>query len=120
MAKRILVVDDEPALVEMIKKRLEANDYEVITSYGGQEALDKAETEKPDLILLDIMMPGMDGFQTLGRLRGSQVTRYTPVIMLTCKGETSSIFKAHDLGSTDYIIKPFDPKRLLDVIKRHI
>jgi DNA-binding response OmpR family regulator len=113
------LVDDEPEFVDMIKMRLEANDYEVVTAYDGAEALQKADEERPDLMLLDVMMPGMDGFQVLSRLRHKDETRYTPVVMLTAKGESKSIFKAQDLGVADYLIKPCDSKELLDVVKRH-
>ncbi len=120
MARRILVVDDEVQLVEMLKMRLEAEGYEVSTASDGEEALGKAKDLKPDLIVLDIMMPKMDGFEVLRRLRADLETQHTPVVMLTAKGDTETMFKTHDLGSTDYFIKPFDTKELLDFIKRYV
>jgi len=118
--KRILVVDDEVDMVEGIKIMLEADNYEVIAAFDGQEGLQKAQEERPDLILLDVMMPKMDGFETLRRIRADSETQHIPVIMLTAKGDTDSMFKAHDLGSTDFFIKPFDAQELLDFIRRYI
>ncbi len=120
MKKRILVVDDEVELVKAIRVRLEHVGYEVSVAYDGPEGLEKSKLEKPDLILLDVMMPGLDGFEVLSRLRANPETQHVPVIMLTAKGDTESMFKAHDLGSTDYFIKPFDTKELLDFIERYV
>jgi len=120
MAKRILLVDDEAQLVEMVRIRLEAEGYEVITAIDGKDGLQKADVFRPDLIILDIMMPGIDGFEVLRRLRVNIATQHIPVIMLTAKGDSTAMFKAHDLGSTDYFIKPFNTQELLDFIKRYI
>jgi len=118
--KRILVVDDEQELIKAVQIRLEHAGYEVLTAYGGQEALDRVSKERPDLILLDIMMPGIDGFEVLRRLKNKPETSLIPIIMLTAKGETGSLIKAGDLGTTDYIIKPFDTEELLDLVKKYI
>jgi len=118
--KKILVVDDEVQLVEMIKIRLESNGYEVITAYNGEEGVEKAIAEQPGLILLDIMMPGMDGFETLRKLKKDAKTTYMAIVMLTAKAETQSIMQAENLGSADYIIKPFDTEELLDLVKKYI
>ena len=120
MAKRILVIDDEIQLVEMMRIRLEAENYEVITAIDGEEGLQKADVFNPDLIILDIMMPGIDGFEVLRRIRANTKIQHIPAIMLTAKGDSTAMFKAHDLGSTDYFIKPFDIKELLSFIKRYI
>lgn len=119
MQKKILIVDDEPEFAEMIKMRLEANGYEVVAAYDGKEGLAKASSENPDLILLDVMMPGMDGFQVLKSLRANDATENIPTVMLTARGESKSIFKSQDLGATDHLIKPCESKDLLDVIKKH-
>lgn len=121
MGQRILLVDDEKELVELIKQRLEASGYEVLTAYNGPEALEKAKDEDDiELIILDIMMPVIDGIEVLRRLRNEVKTRMVPVVMLTAKGDTESMMKAGELGSTDYVIKPFDAKELLDLIKKYI
>ncbi len=118
--RKILVVDDEKDLVEMLVFRLEACGYKAIFAYDGKSALEKAEKEKPDLIILDITMPIMDGFEVLRRLQSNAKTKDTPVIMLTCKGESKAIFRAQGLGAADYVIKPFDSSELLKIIKRYI
>ncbi len=119
MSKKILIIDDEPDFIDMITMRLEANDYTVVTALNGIVGLDMAEEEKPDLILLDVMMPGWDGYETLKQIRRKSDLVGTPVVMLTAKGESRSIFQAQDLGSTDYLIKPCDSKELLDTVKKY-
>ncbi|MFH1504226.1 MAG: response regulator [Candidatus Omnitrophota bacterium] len=119
MAKqKILVVDDEYQLVDMVQMRLEANNYEVITAYDGKEGLEKARKEKPGLILLDILMPEMDGYQALEKLREDITTKLIPVIMFTAKGQLEDISKAAGLGIEDYIVKPFDYRVMLEKIKK--
>lgn len=105
----ILVVDDEPAIVRLVRARLQADDYAVITAANGTEALRLAEDERPDLIVLDVMMPDMDGFEVLRRLRAdSQV----PVIMLTARVSDSSKLRGLQGGADDYMTKPFNPDEL--------
>ena len=118
--KKILVVDDEPHLVQMVKRRLEANRYDVVTAKDGEEGLKKASSEKPDLIVLDVTMPTIDGFEMLKRLKSDDQTRSIPVIMLTASGRTNDIFEGQKLKATDYLIKPFEPDDLLKAIKRCI
>lgn len=117
MAK-ILIVDDEKQLREMLTMRLEASGYEVITAADGEEGLKKTNKENPDLILLDIMMPGMDGLVVLSRLKNNLETSFIPVIMLTAKGDTSAVMELQTAGATDYVIKPFEAENLLDLIKK--
>ena len=106
----ILVVDDEPAIQEYIAENLIARHYEVLTANTGLEAMALLKAEKPDLILLDIMMPFMDGFETCRRIRQ---TDETPIIMLTALGEEKDKVMALDLGADDYITKPFGVDELL-------
>jgi DNA-binding response OmpR family regulator len=120
MKKKILVVDDEVNFVALLKKRLEANNFNVISAPDGAEGLKKAREEQPNLILLDILMPNKDGFSTVKDLKAEESTRRIPVIVLTAKGDTSSLFKSKELGVDDYIIKPFDAKVLLKYINRYI
>lgn len=113
-AKTILVVDDEPRMVNFITMNLELEGFRVITATNGFEALEKAFKEHPDLVLLDIMMPEMDGFETLEQLRqGSSV----PVIFLSAKSEEVDRIKGLDLGADDYITKPFSPRELVSRIR---
>lgn len=120
MAKRILVVDDEADLVHLITRRLTSNGYEVLTAFNGQEALEKAANEMPYLIILDIMMPGIDGFEVLRRLRNNLKTSHLNVIMLTAKGETEYLLEAQELGSLDYLIKPVKIKELSDIVRKYV
>ena len=118
--EKILIIDDEAQLVDMFKMRLEANNYDVIAAYDGEEGLDKAQKENPDIILLDIQMPRMDGYQTLKKLREDSRTESIPVIMLTAKSQAVDVSQAAGLGANDYIVKPFDPQTLMQKIKEHI
>jgi adenylate cyclase len=117
--RTILLVDDEPDFVEMIRMRLEANNYKVTTATNGEEGLARVKESTPDLVLLDVMMPRMDGFEFLRRMRADPKARQVPVVMLTAKGESKSIFKAQDLGITDYLIKPCESQELLDIVARY-
>jgi two-component system alkaline phosphatase synthesis response regulator PhoP len=117
--KKILLVDDEKDIVETLKFRLQSSGYEVVVAYDGHEALEKVK-EQPDLILLDIMMPGMDGFTVLQRLKEDFGTRSIPVVMLTCRRDSASVFQAQDLEADEYLMKPVDAEKLLKVVKKHI
>lgn len=118
--KRILVVDDEPELMKLVTTRLEANGYAVSAVSNGADGVTRAAAERPDLILLDVMMPVMDGFSVLQRLRADERTRAVPVIMLTARSETHLIMKAQALGAEDYLIKPFRAEELLALIARYL
>lgn len=110
MTARILVVDDVPANVKLLEARLLAEYFEVVGAYSGQEALDACEYGKIDVVLLDVMMPGMDGFQ----LANIVINQYEiPVIMLTAKGQIEDKQKGFEQGIDDYIVKPFETKELL-------
>jgi DNA-binding response OmpR family regulator len=108
--KQILIVDDEPGIVKFLKLKLEIAGFDVVTSNSGQEALKIIENKKPDIMLLDIFMPGMDGFEVLGELRK---TSNLPVIVLSARSSIAE--QAMGLGANDFIAKPFNPE---DVIKR--
>jgi DNA-binding response OmpR family regulator/phenylpyruvate tautomerase PptA (4-oxalocrotonate tautomerase family) len=118
--KRILVIDDEPGMVDMVKDWLESKGYEVITALDGSDGLTKAQEKDPAVIILDIKMPGMDGFEVLSRLRSNSKTQDKPVIMLTRKREIESMEKATHYGATDYIMKPFSVENLLSMVRRYI
>lgn len=114
----VLVVDDYAENVELLKELLTASGYEVTTAYDGDEALKKVDRRKPDLILLDIMMPKMDGYQVCEALRNKEETKEIPIIFVTAKTEvkdwTHAIF---NVGVNSYITKPINPKKLLDKVK---
>lgn len=111
---RILVVDDERRMVGFIRLNLEQDGFEVIEAFNGTEALNRLRDSLPDLILLDVMMPDIDGFEVLRTIREiSQV----PVIMLTAKGEEDDKVKGLELGADDYVTKPFSPRELVSRVK---
>lgn len=114
---KILVVDDEPNIVQTLKDRLEMNDYKVVTGCNGLEGLRMAEQESPDLILLDVIMPMMDGHEMLEALRQQDWGKDISVIMLTARSQTQDIERARACGIDDYIIKPFDLSELLEKIE---
>ena len=120
MAKRILIVDDEVQLVEMVKMRLEAAGYEVISAYDGQDGFDKAKKNKPDLIILDLMLPKMDGYKICGLLKNDARYSKIPIIMFTARVQEEDVRLGKDLGAEEYVTKPFDPKILLSKIKELI
>ena len=111
--KKILVVDDEPNIVKMLAARLESSGYDVITAAEGLEALNKARLEKPDLIILDVMLPEMDGFKVCAMLKFDCNFANVPVIMLTARAHESDVKMGKTLGINDYIIKPFDGNMLV-------
>jgi len=110
MATRILVVDDEPRFVRLVEANLQTEGFEVIKAASGQEALDLTVAKKPDLILLDVMMPEMDGFQALERIREFSTA---PIIMLTAKGDEEHKVRGLNLGADDYVVKPFSANELI-------
>lgn len=117
MVKKILIVDDEKDLVETLTFRLEAAGFEVIPAYDGLEGLSKARKEKPDLILLDVMMPKMDGYQVCRLLKFSTDTKDIPIIMLTARGQDRDKLTGQEVGADVYITKPFDGAELVKKIK---
>ncbi|HJU51220.1 MAG TPA: response regulator [Acidimicrobiia bacterium] len=117
MSERILVVDDDPDILSVVKINLELEGYEVDTAEDGREAVDKAMIEAPELILLDIMMPRMDGLTALRRIRSHGTTGNTSVILLTARGLPEDRVKGLELGADDYITKPFDISELVARVK---
>lgn len=120
MPKKIMIVDDEAHIIEMIHMRLEAMGYDVIEAHDGVVALEKAKTEKPDLILMDVMMPKMNGHETCLALKKDESTKMIPVIMLTAKAQEGDAAWGLETGANDYVTKPFDPKELMQKIQKQI
>jgi len=110
---KILVVDDEPFIVEMIEENLSSEGYEVVKAYTGEEALTAVEREEPDLVVLDLMLPGMDGYEVCRQLQRDARFNHIPIIMLTAKSAIADRVSGYDKGADDYITKPFDPDELL-------
>lgn len=114
MPEKILVVDDEHSIVELIRFNLEKEDWQVVTAYDGDEALDVFHHEKPDLIILDIMLPLKDGWEVCRELRKVSAV---PIIMLTAKDEEPDKIRGLEIGADDYVTKPFSPKELVARVK---
>ena len=121
--EKILVVDDEEDILELIRHNLAREGYRIVCAATGESALTKSNNEKPDLIVLDLMLPGIDGLQVARRLKDDVRTRHIPIIMLTAKGEEADVVTGLELGADDYITKPFSPRvliaRIRAVIRRH-
>ena len=115
---KILVVDDEADLVRMLEFRLQQEGWEVLAAGDGRTAVDKAQAELPDLVILDVMMPLMDGMEVLRQLGYRRETRKIPVVMLTAKTGLFDMNLARELGVKDYVTKPFDPERLVAVVRK--
>ncbi|MES2201073.1 MAG: response regulator transcription factor [candidate division FCPU426 bacterium] len=113
MKPKILVVDDEKDIVDLLVYNLERAGLGVLKAYDGETALRKATTESPDLAVLDVMLPGMDGWELLRRLRQDKKTAVMPVIMLTARGDETDKVLGLELGADDYLTKPFSPKELV-------
>jgi len=116
--KKILAVDDERHIVRLVQVNLERAGYQVVTAFDGKEALKKVESERPDLIVLDVMMPHMDGFEVLKRLKSDDKTKDVPVVMLTAKAQDADVFRGWASGVDCYLTKPFNPIELLTFVKR--
>ena len=118
MPKTIVLAEDEPHIARLVIFKLEREGYTVIWAKDGGEALESIASNKPDLVLLDIMMPIMDGYEVLKKVKEQENLKSIPVIMLTAKGQEKDIVRGFNLGSEDYIVKPFRPAELAARIKK--
>ncbi len=117
MKKRILVVDDEVAIVRVLRDRLETEGFEVLTAYDGAQGVEIATRERPDLILMDVTMPHMDGLTAAQVLRAQPETAHIPIIMLTARGQESDEEAGYQAGAIRYFTKPFSPRQLVHEIQ---
>ena len=117
---KILILDDEKDIVDTLALMLRARDYVVILAIDGQEGIDKAKTEHPNLILLDVMIPGMDGFNVCLELKTDKDTKNIPIVIISAKVERDSVIKCHSLGVSDFIVKPFNLATLLGKLSKLI
>jgi len=122
--QKILVVDDEEDILELLKFNLSREGYQVLCAVSGEQALRLVRSENPDLIMLDLMLPGIDGLEVTRRLKNDPDTKNLPIVMLTAKGEEADIVTGLELGADDYITKPFSPRiliaRIRAVLRRRI
>lgn len=118
--KKIMIADDEEDIKIVLQMLLEAEGYEIITAYDGLDALDKAKTELPDMILLDIMMPMYDGIEVCKQLKADWKTKEIPIVMVSAAAQDSSVTRAMEAGANDYIIKPFDSEDVISKVKKYL
>jgi CheY-like chemotaxis protein len=116
--KKILVADDDPIIIKLLQVNLEMEGYGVVCARDGQEAVEKAQAELPDLIILDIMMPRMDGWTARAALLDIPELRETPVIFLSARAQQADLRRGYEAGVAEYVTKPFDPMDLLATIQR--
>jgi two-component system phosphate regulon response regulator PhoB len=114
----VLIVDDEEDVIELVRYNLDRSGYRVETASSGEEALAKARGKLPDLVILDLMLPGMDGIEVCRKLKSDVKTEGVPILMLTAKGEEADIVAGLELGADDYVTKPFSPKVLMARVRR--
>ena len=118
--KTILLVDDSVTTLMMEQMVLRAQPYKIVTAKNGREAIDRAAAEKPDLILLDVVMPEMNGFEACRRIRQHPSTKATPIIMVTTRGEEQSVESGFESGCNDYITKPINGAELLTKVRGYL
>ena len=116
--QKILIIDDEPDMVYAVQMRLETSGYQVVTALDGNEGLEKARKENPDLIILDVMLPNLDGYKISRMLKFDEKYKNIPIIMFTARGQRDDIKLGYEVGVDVYLVKPFEWKVLLEEINR--
>lgn len=119
-AKKLLLVDDSNTVLLMEKMLLANEGYQLVTASNGREAVQKAHSEKPDLILLDVVMPDLNGFEACKQIRAREETRHIPVIMVTTRSEATNVQIGFESGCNDYVTKPINGVELITKIKNHL
>ncbi|MGI8792671.1 MAG: response regulator transcription factor [Acidimicrobiales bacterium] len=114
---KVLLVDDDPVILKLLQVNFEMEGYTVVTANDGVEGLEQARAERPDVILLDIMMPRKDGLEVTRELKGDDDTKHMPIILLSAKAQATDVELGKAAGANDYITKPFDPLELLDRVR---
>jgi len=120
MAYKILVVDDEPPILRLMEFILAREGHQMLVAVNGEEALAQVAEHKPDLILLDIMMPRVDGYEVVRRLRADPDHASIPIIMLSAKAQDADVQKGVDVGVNEYVTKPFSPPHLVEVVNKYL
>jgi DNA-binding response OmpR family regulator len=118
--RKVLVVDDEENIIQILEFSIAAEGYEVVTASNGEEAIEKARKEQPNLIILDIMMPKVDGYEACRVIKSNPLTKKIPVILLTAKGREIDKRLGFEVGAADYIVKPFSPSKLIEKINEYL
>ena len=120
MQRTVLIIEDEKLIIVSTQMVLEAAGFKVESATNGEDGITKAKGHTPDLILLDIMMPGIDGWETLTRLKRDTATAHIPVVIFTAREHARGHQKSTDMGAADYFRKPFEPDELIDLVEKHI
>ena len=118
--RKILIADDEPYILNILDFSLGAEGYTVVQAVDGQAALSLAGQHEPDLIILDVMMPGIDGYEACKRLKEDPQTKSIPVVLLTARNSLEDRRRGEEVGADGYMTKPFSPQRLLDLVQEHL
>ncbi len=116
---RVLVVDDDPVIQQLVVMNLELEGHEVLRASTGPEAIDTARSEAPQVVVLDVMLPEVDGFEVCQALGTDEATRDIPVVLLSARALHSDVQRGYDAGAVEYVTKPFDPLDLVAVVERH-
>jgi len=117
---KVLIVDDEPFNVDYLQQALEDSNYQLITAFNGREALDKIHSEQPDLVLLDLIMPVLDGFAVLAEIKADSLLRDIPVIIISSEHDSKSVVKGIKQGAEDYLTKPVNADLLIQKVKEYL
>lgn len=120
MQRTVLIIEDEKLIIVSTQMVLEAAGFRVESATNGEDGINKARAQSPDLILLDIMMPGIDGWETLTRLKRDQATAGIPVVIFTAREHSRGHQKSTEMGAADYFRKPFEPDELIELVEKHI
>ena len=116
----MLIVDDDAVILRLLEVNFRLEGYDVESASRGEAALERAAANTPDIIVLDVMMPGLDGWQVCERLRAAPALADTPVVFLSARAQDDDRARGHALGVVDYVTKPFDPSELVEVVRRHL
>jgi DNA-binding response OmpR family regulator len=115
---RILAVDDDPTILRLLQVNLEMEGHDVVTAEDGHQALEALRAERPEVVLLDVMMPGLDGWQVCERIRADAEVAHTPVVFLSARAQESDLVRGTEVGADAYVTKPFDPLALVELVER--
>ncbi len=118
MSPRVLLIDDDAQVLKLMSVNFELDGYNVVSASSGEEALDIVASAKPDVVVCDVMMPGMDGLEVVRRLRADPTTEHLPVVVVSAKAQRSDVSDGRFAGADEYVVKPFDPQDLLDAVER--
>ena len=120
MQRTVLIIEDEKLIIVSTQMVLEAAGFRVESATNGEDGIAKAKSQTPDLVLLDIMMPGIDGWETLTRLKRDQATAGIPVVIFTAREHSRGHQKSTEMGAADYFRKPFEPDELIELVEKHV